>query len=314
MRRNGRYIKKRLLPCAAAGALLATLSGAGLTQQLTVPNASAIEAEQEAVRRYAVELIIFEYAGSAADSTERFEPELPVEPLNEALLGDGLSSAGEVPAFGDPVAVISPDELPIAVDEEDTAEFVLMPGETLDLIETYEGSGVEFTDPEAYDLTAAYQRLERLDAYRPLVHTRWIQPAVEQAESVPLPLRRIGDPPLRLDGTVTLYLGRFLHLDLDLALEETVLLEPIPSGAPEPMYEDSRYDDSRRGTPMRFGSAPEQTSVFYRIREDRIMRNNEIRYFDHPKFGVIAKVMRIEEAEPEALDTTEDLLPGASAR
>ena len=88
-----------------------------------------------------------------------------------------------------------------------------------------------------------------------------------------------------------------------------MLLEPIPSRAPEPVY-----DDRRRGAAMRFSNAPEKTSVFYRIREDRIMRNNEIRYFDHPKFGVIAKVVRIEEAQPEALDTTGDLLPGASAR
>lgn len=309
MTRNGRYMQNRVLLRAVAGALLSTLAGAGFAQQLTVPNSSAIDAEQEEVRRYAVELIIFEYAGSAASSTERFEPELPIEPLNEALLGDSLSSTEEVAEFGDPVAAIPPDELPIAIDKEDTSEFVLMPGETLELIETYEGSGVEFTDPEAYELTAAYQRLDRLDAYRPLLHTRWIQPGVEQAESMSLPLRRIGDPPLRLDGVVTLYLGRFLHLDLDLALEETVLLEPIPSRAPEPVY-----DDRRRGAPMRFGNAPEKTSVFYRIREDRIMRNNEIRYFDHPKFGVIAKVVRIEEAQPEALDTTGDLLPGASAR
>ena len=310
MKRNGRYMQYRVLLRAAAGALLATVAGAGFAQQLTVPNASAIDAEQDAVRRFAVELIIFEYAGSAADSTERFKPELPVEPLQEALLGDNLSSTGEVevPEFGDPVAAISPDELPIAIDEEDASEFVLLPGETLDLIDTFEGSGVELTDPEAYELTAAYQRLDRLDAYRPLLHSRWIQPVVEQAESLSLPLRRIGDPPLRLDGAVTLYLGRFLHLDLDLALEEPVLLEPIPSRAPEPVY-----DDRRRGAPMRFGNAPQKTSVFYRIREDRIMRNNEIRYFDHPKFGVIAKVVRIEEAQPEALDTTGDLLPGATS-
>ena len=40
------------------------------------------------------------------------------------------------------------------------------------------------------------------------------------------------------------------------------------------------------------------------------MRNNEVRYFDHPKFGVIARITRIEEEEPESLDTTDDLLPG----
>ncbi len=44
--------------------------------------------------------------------------------------------------------------------------------------------------------------------------------------------------------------------------------------------------------------------VFYRLREDRILKTGDIRYFDHPKFGVIAKMVRIEEeAEPEEDDS-----------
>ena len=39
--------------------------------------------------------------------------------------------------------------------------------------------------------------------------------------------------------------------------------------------------------------------VRYRIQEDRIVRNNDIRYFDHPKFGVIAKVTRVEKEDEE---------------
>ena len=36
----------------------------------------------------------------------------------------------------------------------------------------------------------------------------------------------------------------------------------------------------------------------FRIQEDRIVKNGETRYFDHPKFGVVAKVTRVEEEEP----------------
>ena len=85
MKRNTRTSQNRPLLRVAAGVLFAMLPGAGFAQQLTVPNASAIDAEQEEIRRYAVELIVFEYAGTAANSTERFEPVLPVEPLNEAF-------------------------------------------------------------------------------------------------------------------------------------------------------------------------------------------------------------------------------------
>ena len=42
--------------------------------------------------------------------------------------------------------------------------------------------------------------------------------------------------------------------------------------------------------------------VHYRIQEDRIFKSGETRYFDHPKFGVLAKITRWEEAEPEELD------------
>lgn len=34
--------------------------------------------------------------------------------------------------------------------------------------------------------------------------------------------------------------------------------------------------------------------VYYRIREDRIVRNGELRYYDHPRFGAVAKITRID--------------------
>jgi hypothetical protein len=42
--------------------------------------------------------------------------------------------------------------------------------------------------------------------------------------------------------------------------------------------------------------------IRYRIEEDRIVRNGELRYFDHPKFGVLAKITRVEKQEPEEFE------------
>jgi hypothetical protein len=39
--------------------------------------------------------------------------------------------------------------------------------------------------------------------------------------------------------------------------------------------------------------------VRFRIQENRILKNGELRYFDHPKFGVLAKVTRVEEPAEE---------------
>ena len=111
--------------------------------------------------------------------------------------------------------------------------------------------------------------------------------------------------PLRLDGTVSVYLGRYLHVALDLAL--------VDRQAPRPAMETEQpryYGDDRSSPPMGYQSTGFAPQIVYRIQEDRIVRNNETRYFDHPKFGVIARVIRIEDELTETMDTTGDLLPG----
>ena len=97
-----------------------------------------------------------------------------------------------------------------------------------------------------------------------------------------------GEPPEGLDGSFQLYLGRYLHLVVDLALSAPTEVEEI-------VFVDERefiYGDSR--PQYEFEIEPEVGPVRYRIQENRIIKNAEIRYFDHPKFGVIAKVTRVE--------------------
>ena len=185
-------------------------------------------------------------------------------------------------------------------------EFVLLPGETLEEIPTWESARFQMIDPAEYQLRNAWDRLDNLDAYRPLMHAGWIQETLEKEATKPLPLRRLGDPPLRLNGTISLYLSRFLHMVVDLSLEHK---------SPQRMVATQEriryYGDNQSRASLSFDPEFITPSVFYRIEEDRIVRNNELRYFDHPKFGVLAKITRIEEEEPEELDTTNDLLPGA---
>ncbi len=51
------------------------------------------------------------------------------------------------------------------------------------------------------------------------------------------------------------------------------------------------------------GAFAELRPVRYRISEDRIFRSGELRYFDHPKFGVLARITRADVAP--ATDQTE---------
>jgi len=305
------HLRLRRTFLVAATAVLTFVSAIAGGQQQSVPNAAILETEAEEIRRYSVEMIVFQYVGAAAGSTEIFQPEELIVPDDTPADAAFLDRISPLPEGSDAMPETNPlaptlsaeDELPAVEDELAEIE---MPPQELEEIVTYQQSGHILLDSQEFVLTDIYQKLVDLDAYQPLMHTAWVQPTVDKDESTTLKLRRIGDPPLRLNGTVTLYLSRFLHLVLDLALEEK---------SPQRMtgrQESVRYygDDQSRTA---FNLDPQfiTPSTLYRIQEDRIVRNGELRYYDHPKFGVIAKITRIEEEEPEVeLDTTNDLLPG----
>ena len=100
-----------------------------------------------------------------------------------------------------------------------------------------------------------------------------------------------GEPPEGLNGNFKLYLGRYLHLVVDLAIDATTEIEEIP------IVDDNVFIYSDVRPQYEFEIEPDEGPVRYRIQENRIVKNGEIRYFDHPKFGVIAKVTRVEVTE-----------------
>jgi hypothetical protein len=129
-------------------------------------------------------------------------------------------------------------------------------------------------------------QLNRLDAYEPLMHVGWTQAVWPEEETEAVSLFRLGMPPEGLDGSLTLYLSRFLHLVVDVQLRDPDSIEnPITT-----------TDDG-------FASFSDEIiapqPIFYRIQEDRIVKNNDLRYYDHPRFGVLARVTRVEDDEEE---------------
>jgi hypothetical protein len=127
------------------------------------------------------------------------------------------------------------------------------------------------------------EQLELLDAYEPLMHVGWTQAGFPLQDTDAMDLSVFGEPPVGLDGSFTLYLARYLHLVVDLSMD-----------APVEVIEIEFDDDSSY---LIEDMAPLNGPVYFRIQEDRIVKNGEIRYFDHPKFGVVAKVSRVEETE-----------------
>ena len=105
----------------------------------------------------------------------------------------------------------------------------------------------------------------------------------------------LAEPPERLSGSFKLYLSRYLHLVVDLTLDEATA-----NGEPVAIDESTfRYGDSRFGYTAEEMQTP---PVQFRIQENRIFKNGDLRYFDHPKFGVLARITRVEEEEPEAVE------------
>jgi hypothetical protein len=216
-----------------------------------------IEPEEPEVRRYTVEMIVFLYAQDVSTGSEIFpgdEPESAALPLGEDIVV--IDETRETPAA---------DREPLP-----DMELVLL-------------------DRADFQLGDIMDRFRRLDVYKPVMHFGWTQATWPEEQTEAIPLHRLARPPAELDGELTLYLSRFLHLVVDLQLEA-------------PKTRTINVDDQERlGDVQTVGGLLDEVNsqlpVYYRIDENRILKNGELRYYDHPKFGVLAKVTRVEEAE-----------------
>lgn len=103
-------------------------------------------------------------------------------------------------------------------------------------------------------LSQAAGALARGGQHRVLAHKRWQQNADAKAETTPLRLQSSGP---ELDGTLRFYFSRFLHVELNLTLQEG------PGG------------------------------MAYQLVEHRRVRPQEIYYFDHPKLGALVRVTAV---------------------
>lgn len=259
--------RQTILPRVLSLGLLA----AGVAAQAQLPTGTADDGEVEEPRRYTVEMIIFEYTEDVGLGTEVFVPDL-VEP---------------------DVSVVDEIDASVIVDEIDAADAGEEPV-AVDL-------DIQTTPRAELTMDETLSRLERLDAYRPLMHFGWTQATVPEELSSELPLARFGAPPAGLDGSLKLYLNRFLHLVVDvskLAPDAGVMPRPAQSSIDLPVDRFGDRADERSFD--RDVMAPEYEPLRYRIREDRIMKNGETRYYDHPRIGIIAKVTRVEEEDDES--------------
>lgn len=142
--------------------------------------------------------------------------------------------------------------------------------------------------------------------------------ATPPGDAVPRPLApaetTFGQSPVRpqagVEGTIRLRVSRFLHLDVDLLYRKELPLLPemtqtpsdadagaqaagnaAPQGAQQPFVSGLMAD---------FMGLAKTFFQPYRLTEQRRVRRDELHYFDHPQFGIVAKVSAYEPPVPDA--------------
>ncbi len=260
-----------------------------LAAAAALPLASA-QSPAEGPPRYHVEVLVFAHNDFNAGE-ELFRVERAVEPRNELppalrpvrpaeeLLTESLEAEiGEPPLEPGTVPPPGPGVEPTvqpqggAATPDDPSGATAAPVDELQSIIDYRTGrrSLRFRPlaPAELTLTAQRRALERLSAYRPLLHTGWVQEVLDERAAQPFDLALVGS--LAPSGTVRVHLSRFLHVTLDLDYRPLDAVPPAGAGG--------------------FGLGEVAVAPVYELKTQRRIRSNEVNYFDHPAFGVLIVV------------------------
>jgi hypothetical protein len=153
-------------------------------------------------------------------------------------------------------------------------------------------------------LSSIAAQLNRSSRYRVIAHLVWRQRMLARSSARPLHIHGGVDysrqfsprlqetnaqidnaisygtqspPPLtQVDGTVNLFVGRYLHIHTDLIYRQP----GVPSNA---NAEDDQVVDSN-------------ILIDYRVRNTRKMRSGELHYLDHPLLGILVEITPLEKS------------------
>jgi len=150
---------------------------------------------------------------------------------------------------------------------------------------------------DQYDLLDARQRLVKRTGNKILLHKAWRQ---KVKENQPEPIRFKGggsyiynpdgeDKSFRLlefDGTLTIILSRYLHVNADLVFHKPMqVLEKISSYAHESMQKLKPLSNEANWE-AKIGVDLQR----FRLTEKRKIKKNEVMYIDHPMYGIMIKI------------------------
>ena len=125
--------------------------------------------------------------------------------------------------------------------------------------------------------------------YRVIGHFSWFQPIVEKDVSTPIFVDSEKFKGSKIFGTLNIYKKRFLHSDFNFFLAEEVKgSEPqelkvlLKKEAPEEYIILSKEDSMK---------------LNYQLSQSRKLKSGELHYIDHPKFGIIYRIIKTEKID-----------------
>ncbi len=173
-------------------------------------------------------------------------------------------------------------EIPNNQNQEDTSiEIGLLTSEfkevSISLVPTARQIALKISQRKSLNMSAIYNRLNRLRVYEPVIWGGWEQRLTNEQNAFPVNLRSIKNTLGKFDGNIKFYesSGGRLRLSVDIEMYEKIEIFANESD----------------------GELHEQIINTYKISNDKEMRYDELRYFDHPKFGLIAKIQKQEPSE-----------------
>jgi len=137
-----------------------------------------------------------------------------------------------------------------------------------------------------YKLGGVNKVLKLSSGYRPVYHVAWQQPELTKSRAKKV---HIKNPEAKINGTINLRGGHLLHLDLDISYFIDLFTESVTSFSEENISvagEDAEEIEADEEIIM--------SGTYAQMKETRRIKLNELHYFDHPLFGVIMRVTRLE--------------------
>lgn len=264
---------RRALPSSTIAAV--ALSASWLLLRTAVAQDAAVSdgvAEAPAVPEYRIELIVFEYTDGVRGGVEDWA----YIDTGRAAVAASMRAPDDptrLPGEPDIAAPGSGGGIPPSLAADPSAERLgELPPPDAGPPQTF-----EVLDASEFQLSEAAARLRASADVRPILHAAWRQPVFGPDDAGTLNLTSIARPPQRLGGSVTVFLSRYLHMTLELELAD-------------------RPQSAVSG--LGFGEA-----LIYRLSEQRNkMRSDELHFFDHPRFGALARITPEPERDASPVD------------